>query len=207
MGRPPARTITVATPARLLEAATHAFATHGLDGARLADIASSAGITRPSLLHHFPTKDALYAATLERAFVALAALVRRAIVVEPGARPAPFRARLDALVQAFVAFASTDPEVCRLLLRTIVADEHPEARAALVGHAAPVLADVAGFLELEGGDDVRDDVPVRAAMMAVIIDVLARAAAGDALRQALWGDPEGATRALVDHALLNARPR
>jgi AcrR family transcriptional regulator len=191
----------VATPARLLDAATREFAARGLDGARLADIASTAGITRPSLLHHFPTKEALYAAALERAFVALSSLVRQAIAPEGEVTPS-FRARFDVLVRSFVAFAATDPEVCRLLLRTIVADDHPEARSALVAHAAPVLADVARFLEEDGRHDVRDDVPVQAALMGVIVDVLARAAAGDAVRRALWGEGDGATHALVTHALL-----
>jgi hypothetical protein len=135
-----------------------------------------------------------------------AAITGQAITVDDTSAPSGFRLRLHNLVGSFSAFAATEPEVCRLLLRTIVADDHPQARAVLVEHAAPVLDDVAHFVEREGAACVRPGVPVRATLLAVIVDVLARAAAGDVLRAALWGASDAATHALVDHALLDSPP-
>src|SRR4051812_16469564 len=57
------------TPARraqILEAAFELFAQHGYHGASLSSIADRVGLSRTALLHHFPTKEALLTAVLER---------------------------------------------------------------------------------------------------------------------------------------------
>ena len=53
------------TPARLIAAATRQFAARGFPGASIASIAQDLGLTKQALLHHFGTKEALYAAVLE----------------------------------------------------------------------------------------------------------------------------------------------
>lgn len=52
----------------ILRAAHAAFAASGLAGARVEEIARAAGITKATLYHHFPAKDDLYVAVLERAY-------------------------------------------------------------------------------------------------------------------------------------------
>lgn len=51
---------------RILDAALEVFATHGLQGARIDQIAKVAGLSKPNLLYYFRTKDELYGAVLRR---------------------------------------------------------------------------------------------------------------------------------------------
>jgi AcrR family transcriptional regulator len=219
MGRPPKASITTATRERLLDAALGAFAAQGLAGSTLAAIASEAGVTRPSLLHHFPSKEELYEATLARAFGQLGALIEQALLAPPppasssfkksgDIKGAVFEARLTQLVGGFVVFAEQSPEVSRLFLRSVVADPEPFAQQLLVTQAGPLLDRVVDFLAREGRGHIRKGIDLRGGLLAIIIHVLARAAAG-AATDALWGKDRGTgnndvTWALLRHTLLAA---
>jgi TetR/AcrR family transcriptional regulator len=51
---------------RILDAALEVFAAYGFQGARIDQIATVAGLSKPNLLYYFRTKEALYTAVLRR---------------------------------------------------------------------------------------------------------------------------------------------
>ena len=64
---------------RILDAARGEFAQRGFGGARLQDIAEHAGLTHPTLLYHFGSKERLYAAVIEQAMQDWAGMTSAAI--------------------------------------------------------------------------------------------------------------------------------
>jgi AcrR family transcriptional regulator len=54
-----------ATRAHLIDVATRLFAEHGYEGTSIEAVLAESGVSRGSLYHHFPGKDALFWAVLE----------------------------------------------------------------------------------------------------------------------------------------------
>lgn len=58
----------VGTEKRILDTAEELFARRGLDAVTTKEIAAGAGVAVGAIYHHFPSKDAIYAAVVKRAF-------------------------------------------------------------------------------------------------------------------------------------------
>jgi len=181
--RPPTRE-------RILDAAALAFGDDGFARATLAAIGRRAGISRPSLLHHFPSKEDLYRDVVQRAFADLttALLAPRGGSVEE---------RIVAMGHAFESHLISHPEHARILLRELISDG--PGQVILTEQVAPLLARVTALVEVELGHRVRPDVPVRAALLQVASSLVVQAASP--VRDALWGDAPR-TEALIRALLL-----
>jgi AcrR family transcriptional regulator len=189
VGRPARQDGDTATPARLLEAAARAFGARGFEGATLAEIARAAGIRRPSLLYHYETKEALYAAVVQQVFAELGAILGSA---RDGGDD--FAGQLERVVDRLVELVRRRPDAARLVLRELLDGRGP-GQALLLAAAVPVLDQAERFVRLRGAGRLRADLPVRAALLQVVSAVFVRAAAGP-LEAPLWGDEDHA-RALA----------
>jgi AcrR family transcriptional regulator len=104
---------TVTTRQSILDEARRAFAAQGFDGTSLNDIAEVVGIRRPSLLHHFASKEALYREVFQDALVDFSDRVDKAARVEI----LDSWDKVDHVVSAAFAFFEANPDFVRILRR------------------------------------------------------------------------------------------
>lgn len=102
------------TRARILEAATAAFAELGFDGAGVDEIARRAGVNKAMLYYHVGDKATLYGEVV----MAFLAEVREEISVRIALAPSPTE-KLAAMQQAFAALSMRKPHYPRIMLREI----------------------------------------------------------------------------------------
>lgn len=108
----------VAQPTReaILDAAERLFSAHGVDGVAVRDLARELGLTPSSLYNHFPSKQALYEAVLERGIKPVVDLIaseqHQTVDRESVAR----------VVDTLVAHLAHHPHLPKLLQRAMLAE-------------------------------------------------------------------------------------
>src|ERR687888_598164 len=115
--------------ARILAVAREEFAGRGFKAARLQDIAERAGLSHPTLLYHFGSKEGLYSAVIEDAVADWAAtthrvrstglrgfdvIVRREAIEGAGRLEEAIAAHMRPFLHDAVAFLSREVEAGRL---------------------------------------------------------------------------------------------
>lgn len=129
--------------ARIIAASISAFARDGYDATKMDAIAAGAGITKPVLYDHFPSKQALFLAVLQSIRDGL--LARGEAIAQEGAGP---EQRFRRSVDAFLAFVEQAPEAARVLL-TIPAGDPVAAqvsREVQAGASAGIAALLTTFM-------------------------------------------------------------
>jgi TetR/AcrR family transcriptional regulator len=132
----------MASTDRILEAARGEFALRGFGGARLQDIAEHAGLTHPTLLYHFGTKERLYAAVIEQAMQDWAAMTSAAISGGVGFDS------VAALVDAGFAFFAGHHDFVVIWRREAI-EGGGRLEQAMADHMRPFLDRAVAFLRRE----------------------------------------------------------
>jgi len=101
----------------ILDAAERLFSAHGVDGVAVRDLARELGLTPSSLYNHFPGKQALYEAVLERGLEPIVALIGN-----DQARSPVTRESVSRVVEALVSHLAEHPHLPRLLQRAMLED-------------------------------------------------------------------------------------
>jgi AcrR family transcriptional regulator len=129
--------------AQLLDVARRVFGTSGFHAVSMETVAKEAGVTKPILYDHFPSKKDLYRALIDADLALLHEDVRRAL-----GSPKGNRERIRASFQAYFDFVDGHGEGFRLLMQETVGAED-EFRERVAEVRDQILAEVAELIVRE----------------------------------------------------------
>lgn len=141
----------------LVEVARRQFSERGFYGVSVAAIASELGITKQALLHHFGTKEALYAEVLSRMSGVYTATLRAASEANLSAEE-----EVEAFFLGFCAHSLETPGDVRLIMRELL-DNQERAGTAGRWYLREFLNDLAQLMAATGRWQDASEAETRAA--------------------------------------------
>jgi len=192
---------------KILEAAARLFARQGFAGVSIQAIAEQVGITKPSLLYHFPSKEQLREQVLVELFSHWATRLPnllRAVTTGEG--------QFEALMDELTSFFHEDPDRARLVIREIM-DRPDEMRASIASSLGPLVSLVADTMRKgQRSGLLRDDVDPEAYVLNAIGVAMASVVAAPVVGPIVGPDGKGAPSRLdrelrrIAHSSLFSEP-
>lgn len=133
----------ISTREVIIAEALHCFAEAGYEGTSLNDIAAAVGIRRPSLLHHFPSKEALYGEVFERVLSDFIGPIEEAAAGDEAGW-----ARVEQVLTTALVLFAANPDHVRLLRREAI-DGGAHLGIDLAAALRPMFDSASGYLERE----------------------------------------------------------
>ena len=182
MARPRRQPDSPATREKILSAARQEFAERGLS-VSLEAIATRCGIRRPSLLHHFASKQVLVGAVIDELLDKARTRLMEAMAAGQGDYAGTMRAIIGVLRALEVEEAGVGGVLLRAMLNSAYAVEVSKRVSGLVEviYATALMA---------GASQKRPPDEIRAAIAHLVMGEMARLAMGDNARQ-VWGEADG----------------
>ncbi|HVH43508.1 MAG TPA: TetR/AcrR family transcriptional regulator [Labilithrix sp.] len=173
---------------RLIAAATHLFAARGFEATPIQAIADEVGLTKPALLHHFPSKEHLRLEVLSSILSYWNETLPRLLLAATASSD-----RFDTVFNEVYRFFAAEPERARFVAREAL-DRPTEARKLLRG-ILPVVKAIASYIRV-GQEHGRhyDDADADAYVIHVLQFVIGAVAVSDVTTAALGTGTEGRVR-------------
>lgn len=158
---------------RILAEAVRRFGQHGYEATSLQSIAEAVGIRRPSLLYHFPSKEALHDAVIESSLAHWREALPRMLAASTTGYD-----RFASAMTALLEFFRSEPNRARLTLREML--DRPEAlRARLSEHLSPWIGMLAEYMRMgQASGLIKKDLDPEAYIVQVLVMVMSTAAIG-----------------------------
>jgi AcrR family transcriptional regulator len=173
-------------PAQIVAEATRLFAAQGFDGTALQQIADAVGVTKPAVLHHFPSKEHVRRAVLDAIVAHWNEALPRLLLASHSAHD-----RFEAVFGELLAFFGEHPDRARVVLREVL-DRPADIRKILRGAIRPWLDALAeGIRAGQRENRYRDDVDADAYVAHVLQLVIAASAAASVGATAIPSSSEG----------------
>jgi TetR/AcrR family transcriptional regulator len=169
--------------AAVVREATRLFAERGFDGTALQDIADAVGVSKPAVLHYYPSKEHVRDAVLAGFLAHWKEHLPRLLFAAPSGL-----GRFEAIFGALRQFFAEDPDRARLVLREML--DRPDAIRALLRDAVrPWLAAIADFIRAgQAGGAHHPDLDPEAYLLQMLQLVIAAGVSNAVLPVALDDD-------------------
>jgi AcrR family transcriptional regulator len=163
-----------------LTAATRLFAARGFDGTALQDIADAVGVTKPAILHHYPSKELIRQAVLDSIVQHWNEILPRLLLAATTRTD-----RFEAVFGELHRFFASDTDRARLVIREAL-DRPAEMRKLLRGTVRPWLSAIAEYVRAGSEQGTHHaDIDPEAYVLHVMQLVIAAEACAAATRAAL----------------------
>lgn len=165
---------------KFVDAALTLFSERGFYGTSLADVAKELGLTKQSVLHHFRTKEALYAEVLRQLSVRFETIVKEAQMA-----PANGEDRLGHYVEKLHLHLQAEPRDARLIARELL-DNLDRAASSRTWFLKSFLDESVALLATRPGWELRSEDEARAAIYQ-LIGAINYFAISEATLNGIWG--------------------
>jgi len=170
----------------ILKVATRRFARQGFDSTSLQEIADEVGVKKPSLLHHFPSKNELLRGVLDVLFEHWTEVLPRLLEAVTSGRARFF----EAINAELITFFSDDPDRARLVVRELL-DRPVQMQGRLAQTLTPWVTLIADYIrKSQQTGHVAEGVDPEVYILHVVTLTVSAIAAFPVVGQALSGSKE-----------------